>query len=95
MQITASLQQTEFENESLTSQLQLAKTEGVSESKFQEEYRRLKAQFTEVMEQKNGVVAQLNEALHSLKQREARCQQLAMQVGILFMKYMCKLSPGM
>ncbi|CAL1543522.1 unnamed protein product [Lymnaea stagnalis] len=79
--IVAVLQQAEFDKESLTSQLQLYMTGGSSGS--QEEYMRLQAQFSDVMEQKNAVVTQLNEALHTLKQREARCQQLALQVSQL------------
>lgn len=83
--VSGALQQAEFDNETLTSQLQVAKAEssGKPGASYQEEYYRLQAQMSDILEQKNSANAQLSQALHSLQQREARCQQLAMQVSQL------------
>ena len=49
-------------------------------SRFTADYSKLQAQFREVVEQKNQLQEELNRFRHSLQQREARCQQLAVQV---------------
>ncbi|KAJ8315085.1 hypothetical protein KUTeg_007235 [Tegillarca granosa] len=73
-------QQLEFDNDSLHVQLGLAGNNEKSTKEFHGEYERLQGQFSVAMEQKTQVNQELNQMVHSLKQREARCQQLAMQL---------------
>ncbi|XP_055888417.1 golgin subfamily B member 1-like isoform X2 [Biomphalaria glabrata] len=72
--LRAVLQQAEFVKESLSSH----QDSGVGGS-----LGKVQAQFSEVVEERNRIMIQLNDAEHRLKQREARCQQLAMQVSQL------------
>lgn len=78
-------QQLSFQNEALRSQSQVTIT---SEDQVihDTDYGHLQDQFHAMLEQKNELYEELNQAHHSLKQREARCQQLAMQVSLLLNK---------
>ena len=77
---TSSAQQLSFHNETLLAQSQLSASGGDQMSRFAADYSKLQAQFREVVDQKNQLQEEMNRAHHSLQQREARCQQLAMQV---------------
>lgn len=81
--VNSSLKQVQFENESLKSQLQVMQSGGDRLSRFQEEYEKLQTQFAQSVEQNNKVQAELNHSTHRLQLRDARCQQLAMQVSQL------------
>lgn len=83
VQVNSALKQVQFENESLKSQVQVMQSGGDRLSRFQEEYERLQQQFAQSVEQNNQVQAELNHSTHRLQLREARCQQLAMQVSQL------------
>lgn len=83
MHVNSSLKQVQFENESLKSQLQVMQSGGDRLSRFQEEYEKLQTQFAQSVEQNNKVQAELNHSTHRLQLRDARCQQLAMQVSQL------------
>lgn len=74
-----SLQTIKFERDSLKAH-QSAVSDGDRSSSFQSDYSRIQQQFNVAMQQKNKLQADLNLAQKSLSQREARCQQLAMQV---------------
>lgn len=84
VQVNSALKQVQFENESLKSQVQVMQSGGDRLSRFQEEYERLQQQFAQSVEQNNQVQAELNHSTHRLQLREARCQQLAMQVRVFF-----------
>ena len=79
---TSSAQQLSFHNETLLAQSQLSASGGDQMSRFAADYSKLQAQFREVVDQKNQLQEEMNRAHHSLQQREARCQQLAMQVCV-------------
>ena len=81
LRLQASHQQLVFDNDTLRAQMVLVKGDGGQTNAFQNDYQRLHGQFAAAMEQKNKVQTEWNQAMHSLKQREARCQQLAMQVS--------------
>ncbi|KAK3091090.1 hypothetical protein FSP39_017042 [Pinctada imbricata] len=83
MKLKAAQQQLVFDNDTLKAQMVLTRSDGGQTEAFQTDYQRLQGQFTTAMEQKNQIQAEWNQAMHSLKQREARCQQLAMQVSQL------------
>ena len=54
--------------------------------RFSDDYNKLQEQFKDIAQQKTGLQEDMNRASHSLQQREARCQQLAMQVRHLHFK---------
>ena len=79
------LQQLRFDNETMRAQLGIARSGHMQMENFHGDYQRLQGQFSTAMDQKNKAQSELNQLAHRLQQRDARCQQLAMQVrNILF-----------
>ena len=70
---------------------QSALTDNDRSASFQSDYSRVQQQFNVAMQQKNKLQADLNMAQRSSSQREARCQQLAMQVSLLPVYHVNKL----
>lgn len=74
------IQQLMFDNETMRAQLGIAKSGQIQMENFHGDYQRLQGQFSTAMDQKNKAQSELNQMAHRLQQRDARCQQLAMQV---------------
>lgn len=74
------IQQLRFDNETMRAQLGIAQSGQIQMENFHDDYQRLQGQFSTAMDQKNKAQSELNQMAHRLQQRDARCQQLAMQV---------------